>query len=171
MLYPFSTQKAAAGKRPWPPPLRKQSMSKVRKFCLSIATQGSARDWHAACADNQLPLVALDRPANLRSLGSVGEAYDVVLIDGAAKLEDMIAAAIKVSAAVLIPVQPSPYDVWAAADLVDIIKTRQEITDGIPKAAFVISRAIKNTKLGGEVTGALGDHGFPIFQTGTIQGV
>lgn len=131
--------------------------------------QGSARDWHAAREDNHIPLVALDRPANLRSIGSVGESYDMVLIDGAAKLEDMIAAAIRVSTAVLIPVQPSPYDVWAAADLVDIIKTRQEVTDGLPKTAFVISRAIKNTKLGGEVAGALSDHGFPVFQAGTTQ--
>jgi chromosome partitioning protein len=39
------------------------------------------------------------------------------LVDGAAKLETMIAAVVKVSDVVLIPVQPSPYDIWAVSAL------------------------------------------------------
>ena len=140
-----------------------------RVLLVDSDPQGSARDWHAAREDNPLPLISLDRANNLRTVASVGEGYDLVVIDGAAKLEDMIAAAIKVSGAVLIPVQPSPYDIWAAADLVDLIKTRQDVTNGKPLAAFVISRAIKNTKLGGEISGALADHGFPVFKAGTTQ--
>ena len=42
----------------------------------------------------------------------------------------------------LIPVQPSPYDVWSCADLVDILEARRTVTDGLPHAAFVVSRAI-----------------------------
>lgn len=131
--------------------------------------QGSARDWHAALDDNPLPLVALDRPNNIKSLSSVAASYDYVLIDGAAKLEDMIAAAIKVSDAVLIPVQPSPYDLWAASDLVDFIKARQEVTGGAPRASFIISRAIQGTKLGGEIATALDEYGLDVFQTAITQ--
>jgi chromosome partitioning protein len=72
---------------------------------------------------------------------------------------------------VLIPVQPSPYDIWACADLVDLIKARQEVTDGRPKTAFVISRAIKRTILGREVREALEEHALPIFEQGTAQRV
>jgi len=100
--------------------------------------QGSARDWHAADAANPVPLVALDRPNNIKSLASLVPSYDFILIDGAAKLEDMIAAAIKASDVILIPVQPSPYDLWAVSDLVEVIKTRQEVTNGKPAAAFII---------------------------------
>jgi len=141
----------------------------MRVLLVDSDPQGSARDWHAAQEDNSLPLIALDRPNNLKTVASVGHGYDIVVIDGAAKLEDMIAAAVKISDAVLIPVQPSPYDIWAAADLVDLIKTRQEVADGRPAAAFVISRAIKNTKLGGEVSQALATHGFPVLRKATIQ--
>jgi len=59
--------------------------------------QGSARDWHAASEDNPIELVALDRPNNVKTLTSMAANYDYVVIDGAAKLEDMIAACIKVS--------------------------------------------------------------------------
>jgi len=131
--------------------------------------QGSARDWHAATDDNPLPFVSLDRPNNLRSIGGMAANYDYVLVDGAAKLEDMLAAAIKVSDGVLIPVQPSPYDIWAASDLVDFIKARQEVTDGTPAAAFVITRLIEGTRLGEDVRAALTEYGLPVMATAVTQ--
>lgn len=131
--------------------------------------QGSARDWHAANEDNPIELVALDRPNNVKTLSSMATNYDYVVIDGAAKLEDMIAACIKVSDFVLIPVQPSPYDIWAASDLVDFIEARQEVTDGIPLAGFVISRMVEGTRLGGDVRKALGEYPLPICETTITQ--
>lgn len=131
--------------------------------------QGSARDWHAANEDNPLPLIALDRANNIKSLSGVASGYDFVIVDGAAKLEDMIAASIKVTDVVLIPVQPSPYDLWAASDLVDFIKARQEVTDGKPPARFIISRAIAGTRLGDEVRTALDEQGIGSFATHITQ--
>lgn len=131
--------------------------------------QGSARDWHAANEDNPIELVALDRPNNVKTLTSMATNYDYVVIDGAAKLEDMIAACIKVSNFVLIPVQPSPYDIWAASDLVDFIKARQEVTDGIPLAGFVISRMVDGTRLGGDVRKALDEYALPVCETTITQ--
>jgi len=131
--------------------------------------QGSASDWHAAREDNPVPLLAYGRPENMKALPGVAAPYDYVFIDGSAKLEGMIAAAVKVSNAVLIPVQPSPYDIWAAGDLVDLIRARQEVADGNPKAAFLISRAIKNTILGHEVAAAVAEYGLPVFAAGTTQ--
>lgn len=131
--------------------------------------QGSASDWHAAREDNPLPFIAYGKPDNLKAVPSVAAPYDYVFIDGAAKLEGMIAAAVKVSDAVLIPVQPSPYDIWAAADLVDLIKARQEVTEGKPQAAFLVSRTIKRTILGKEITAALAEYGLPVLQSLTVQ--
>lgn len=131
--------------------------------------QGSASDWHAARDDNPLPFIAYGKPDNLKALPGIAAPYDLVLIDGAAKLEGMIAAAVKVSDSVLIPVQPSPYDIWAASDLVDLIKARQEVTDGTPSAAFIVSRVIKRTILGNEVTAALSEYALPVFKAGTVQ--
>lgn len=141
----------------------------ARVLLVDTDPQGSARDWHAAREDNPIPLVALDRPNNLKTLAGIGVEADYVLIDGAAKLEDMIAAAIKVSDVIIIPVQPSPYDIWAANDLVDLVKARQEVLDGKPRTAFLISRAIKRTKLGHETATALAEYGFPILASGTTQ--
>ena len=141
----------------------------LRVLLVDSGPQGSARDWHAADENNPLPLVALDRANNIKTLASMGRDYDVVLIDGAAKLEDMLAATIKIADHILIPVQPSPYDLWAASDLVDFIKVRQEITDGKPSADFVVSRAIAGTKLGGDIRTALNEYGLGLCKTTIAQ--
>lgn len=127
--------------------------------------QGSARDWNeAGGGKGGFPIVGLDRPTLDKDVPALGESYGWVLIDGAAKLEKMIASAVKSADLILIPVQPSPLDIWACDSLVEMIQARQHVTDGIPSAAFVVSRAKKGTVLAREVTDAISEYGFPILQ-------
>ena len=133
--------------------------------------QGSLRDWNEANEAEILSVVGLDRETLPKDLPAVSGGYDFVVIDGAPQIAKMSAAAVKAASLILIPVQPSPYDIWACADLVDIIAVRQEITDGSPKAYFVISRAIKNTKLGGEIKAALEEYNLPVLHSLTTQRV
>ena len=133
--------------------------------------QGSARDWNEANQGQVLPVVGLDRETLPTDLAAIAGGYDYVVIDGAPQIAKLAAAAIKCADLVLIPVQPSPFDIWATADLVELIKTRQTITEGKPLAAFVISRAIKHTKLSQEVNEALEGYELPILEQGTSQRV
>ena len=82
-----------------------------------------------------------------------------------------LAAAVKIADFVLVPVQPSPWDIWATSDLVDIIKARAEVANGKPLAVFVVSRVIKNTKLSQEVLEALKQYELPILNSYTMQRV
>jgi chromosome partitioning protein len=132
--------------------------------------QGSARDWAAVREDQPVPVVGIDRPTIDRDLKSIAK-KDFVVIDGAPQAADLAVSAIKAATFILIPVQPSPYDIWATADLVELVKQRIEVTDGKLQAAFVVSRAIKNTKIGAEVTGALDDYGLPILESRITQRV
>lgn len=133
--------------------------------------QGSARDWNEANQGQVLPVVGLDRETLPTDLAAIAGGYDYVVIDGAPQIAKLAAAAIKCADLVLIPVQPSPFDIWATADLVELIKIRQTITEGKPLAAFVISRAIKHTKLSQEVNEALEGYDLPILEQGTSQRV
>lgn len=132
--------------------------------------QGSARDWAAVREDQPVPVVGIDRPTIERDIKSLAR-KDFVVIDGAPQAHDLAVSAIKAAQFILIPVQPSPYDIWATADLVDLVKQRIELTDGALKAAFVISRAIKNTKIGEEVSEALSGYGLPILSSRITQRV
>lgn len=132
--------------------------------------QGSARDWAAVREDQPVPVVGIDRPTIERDLKSVAR-KDFVVIDGAPQAHDLAVSAIKAAQFILIPVQPSPYDIWATADLVELVKQRIEITDGALKAAFVISRAIKNTKIGAEIEEALAGYDLPVLASRITQRV
>ena len=132
--------------------------------------QGSARDWAAVRDSQEVTVVGIDRPTIERDLRNVAS-KEFVVIDGAPQTASLAISAIKAASLVLVPVQPSPYDIWAAADLVDIIKDRIDVTDGALKAAFVISRAITGTKIGAEVREALAGYGLPILSTVITQRV
>jgi hypothetical protein len=49
---------------------------------------------------------------------------------------------------VLIPVQPSPYDLWASAEMVALIREAQVFRPAL-RAAFVINRRVSTTIIGG----------------------
>lgn len=132
--------------------------------------QGSARDWAAVRDDQPLTVVGIDRPTIDRDLKNIAR-KDFVVIDGAPQAADLAVSAIKAANFVLIPVQPSPYDIWATADLVELVKQRIEVTDGSLRAAFVVSRAIKGTRIGAEVTEALVGYGLPVLNARITQRV
>lgn len=105
--------------------------------------QGSARDWAAANETQPVPVAGFDRASLDRDIKNVARDVDYVVIDGAPQIKELAVAAIRAADLVLIPIQPSPYDIWAASDLVDLVKARVDVTDGKLKAGFVVSRAIR----------------------------
>jgi chromosome partitioning protein len=140
-----------------------------RVLLVDADPQGSARDWRESNPSCSLPVIGLDRETISKDLDAVSSSYDLVIIDGAPQLEKMSVAVVKIADLIIIPVQPSPYDIWACADLVDIIKARQDITEGKPRAVFIISRLIRNTKLSQEISNALEEYGFPVLKASTAQ--
>lgn len=133
--------------------------------------QGSARDWNEANGGDILPVVGLDRETLPKDIQAIQKEYDWIIIDGAPQIAKMSVAAVKAADLVLIPVQPSPYDIWACADLVDVIQTRHEVTPNKPMVSFVLSRVIKNTKLSREVNEALKSYDIPVLDSFTSQKV
>src|SRR5574343_1383165 len=132
--------------------------------------QGSARDWAAVDEENPVTVIGIDRPTIDRDLKSIAK-KDFIVVDGAPQASDLAISATKAADFVLIPVQPSPYDIWATSDLVDLVKQRIELTDGKLQAAFVVSRAIKGTKIGAEVNEALAGYGLPVLEARISQRV
>jgi len=136
-----------------------------RTLLVDSDIQGSSRDWGAVRPQpSPLAVIGLDRPSLDRDIQAFGDDYAWIVIDGAAKLEKMMASAIKAADLVLIPVQPSPLDLWACAPLVDVIQARQVATDGRPSAAFVLNGVKKGTKIARECGRPLGEFGLPVLR-------
>src|SRR5271170_3839940 len=100
--------------------------------------QGSALDWSAARQGAPLfPVAGLPKASLHKELPPLAANYSTVLIDGPPRVYDVARSAIMASDLVLIPVQPSPYDVWAAKEIVDMIH-EAAVYKAKLKSAFVI---------------------------------
>jgi len=94
--------------------------------------------------------------------------YDIIIIDGAAKVDKSMTAVIKVADFIAIPYQPSSLDVEAMETLVSFIKDRQQVTPDKPKAFFFVSNIVfcgkKGTILSREANVVKG-YGFDLLNT------
>lgn len=134
--------------------------------------QGTARDWRDMQDEEDFPpVVGMDRATLHKDLKKVSDSFDHIVIDGAARLQEIVASAVKASGLVLIPVQPSAADLWATEGLIELIQTRQQVTGGKPQAAFVVSRQIVGTTLAGEIGDVLEEYGVPMLEGRTSQRV
>lgn len=133
--------------------------------------QGSARDWAVARTDLPLfPVVGLDRPTIHRDLPALIKDFDHVVIDGPPRVSDLARSAIIAADLVVVPIQPSPYDVWAADEIIKLIQEASVFKENL-KSVFVINRKITNTAIGRDVTEALADYSLPVLKTAISQRV
>ncbi|MFO0851854.1 MAG: ParA family partition ATPase [Gemmataceae bacterium] len=133
--------------------------------------QGSALDWSAARRGEPLfPVAGLPKASLHKELPALAANYAYALIDGPPRVYDVARSAILASDLVLIPVQPSPYDVWAAREIVDLLGEATVFKPGL-KAAFVVNRRIVNTAIGRDVAEALAEYPVPVLEASVSQRV
>ncbi len=126
-----------------------------RVLLVDADPQGSARDWAAAREQEPLfPVVGLDRPTIHRDLPSLVKDFDHVVIDGPPRVSDLARSAIIAADLVVVPIQPSPYDIWAAEAIVKLIQEASVFKENL-KSVFVINRKIVKTAIGRDVVEAL----------------
>ncbi len=159
-------QKGGVGKTTLSVHLASALAKKGKVLLIDADPQHSALDWSA---QRDIPgtfsVIGLPKPTLHREIANLGSPYEWVIIDGPPRVNDLARSAIAASDLVIVPVQPSPYDVWAAKDIVDIIR-ECEITRPQVLSRFLINRLIPNTTLAGEVQDALS--GFELNTLETI---
>jgi chromosome partitioning protein len=105
-----------------------------------------------------------------KELPALAVNYELVFIDGPPRVYDVAKSACGASGLVLIPVQPSPYDVWAAQEIVALLDDAAMHKASIQKA-FVINRKIAKTAIGRDVTEALSKYPIPVLKAAICQRV
>ena len=146
--------------------LQRRSYSVV---LIDTDPQGSASDWceTAIERDHDVPATfSVERPTLHEQLPKL-DGYDYAIVDGVAKMSTMDVSSVKAADLVLIPVRPSALDLWAVGEIVDIIQTRQELTES-PQAAIVTSQSIVGTTLAKSAEEALAAFEMDVW-TGTCQ--
>jgi chromosome partitioning protein len=147
------------------------SLSGSRVLLIDADPQGSTLDWAAARKEDSLfSVIGLPRATVHKEIGLIGQGYDHIIIDGPPRVTDLARSAIMASDLILIPVQPSPYDIWAADEIVNLIVEARVYKSDL-KAAFVVNRKISNTAIGRDVREALETYPLPTLVGSVTQRV
>ncbi|MEN9561762.1 MAG: hypothetical protein RIR73_6 [Chloroflexota bacterium] len=143
----------------------------ARVLLIDADPQGSALDWAAARETKPIfSVVGLPRPTVHKEIAQIGVGFDHIVIDGPPRVTDLARSAIMAADVVLIPVQPSPYDIWAAEEVVKLIDEARIYKENL-KSVFVVNRKISNTAIGRDVGEALAAYPLPSLKSSITQRV
>ncbi|HKW83970.1 MAG TPA: ParA family partition ATPase [Burkholderiaceae bacterium] len=157
-------QKGGAGKTTLATHLAGEFASRGQHVTLLDADpQGSALDWsqrRLQSGQGRLyGVFGLARDTLHREVPDIALQVDLVVIDGPPRVAALARSALLAADLVLIPVQPSAYDVWATQEMVELITEAQVFRPQL-RAAFVINRRVVGTVIGREARAALAGQPF-----------
>ena len=139
---------------------------------LDADPQGSALDWIQRRSQQGLPrlfsALGLARETLHQEAPELARRCDHIVIDGPPRIAAIARSALMAAQQVLIPVQPSPYDLWASGEMIALVREAQVFRPNLA-AAFVISRRVVRTVIGREARGTLDDQAFPALASEVCQ--
>src|SRR3546814_7516731 len=126
MIVAFLNQKGGVGKTTLALHLAGEWARRGQRVTVIDADpQGSALDWSQQRARERLPrlfgVVGLARDTLHREAPELARDADHIVIDGPPRVAGLMRSALLAADLILIPVQPSPFDGWASAEMLALL--------------------------------------------------
>lgn len=143
----------------------------ARVLLVDADPQASASKWADLRRDaDGFGVVALARPTLHRELPGLASTYDHVVVDGPPRVHDVARSIVLAAGVLVIPVQPSPTDVWATGETVDLVNDGRVYNEAL-RTVLVVNRRVVNTAIARDVRRALSSLGFPVLAADLAQRV
>lgn len=137
-----------------------------RVTLIDADPQGSALDWSQQRSREGLSrlfgIVGLARDTLHREAPELARDTDHVVIDGPPRVAGLMRSALLAADLVLIPVQPSPLDGWASAEMLALLREARIYRPELI-ARFVLNRCATRTVIARETAETLADHDPPVL--------
>jgi chromosome partitioning protein len=167
MIVSFLTQKGGVGNTTLALNLAGEWARQGKRVTLIDADpQGSALDWSQQREHAGKPrlfgVIGLARDTLHRDAPELARDSDHVVIDGPPRVAGLMRSALLAADLVLVPVQPSPFDGWASAEMLALISEARIYRPQLA-ARFVLYRCAARTVIARETAQTLADHDPPVL--------
>ena len=137
-----------------------------RVTLIDADPQGSALDWSQQRSREGFArafgVVGLARDTLHREAPELARDADHIVIDGPPRVASLMRSALLAADLVLIPVQPSPFDGWASAEMLALLAEARIYRPELA-ARFVLNRCGARTVLPRETAETLAEHDPPVL--------
>jgi chromosome partitioning protein len=139
-----------------------------RVTLIDADPQGSALDWSQQRARERFPrlfgVIGLPRDTLHREAPELARDVDHIVIDGPPRVAGLVRSALLAADFVLIPVQPSPFDGWASAEMLGLLGEARTYRPHLA-ARFVLNRCAARTVIARETAQTLAEHDPPVLSS------
>jgi chromosome partitioning protein len=126
-----------------------------RILVVDADPQQSALSWSDVReGEHPFTVISLPKKSLHKDISKMQNDYDHIIIDGPPRVTDLARACIMASDLVIIPCTPSPYDIWASEETVNLVKEATQYKENL-KFLFTLNRKIVNTAISRDVIKSL----------------
>lgn len=130
----------------------------LRVALVDSDVQESSAGWHSLREKKDIGLVTMAKPVLHERLDKLQSDYDLLIIDTGGRDSGVFRSALVAADLVIIPTLPGVYDLWAAAETIQILgEARKETRKPIP-ARLLLNQLQPNTIIGRETQESLEEY-------------
>ena len=140
----------------------------ARVLVVDADPQGSALDWAEqrtrSGLEHRFGVVGLARESLHREAPALAQGADHLVIDGPPRVTGIARSALLAADLVLVPVQPSPFDGWASAEMLRLLDEARMFRPEL-RARFVLNRCAARTLIARDTAAALAEQQPPMLRS------